>query len=379
MSDRRTKVLYLINSLALGGAERQLCEVVRRLPTDRFEPVLVSLSNVNAYPELLPPDQPRHVVTATGAAALREVGAIVRAERPDIVHSYMEYANLMARLGSLLRPRPVVITSVRSRMMALKYTAVEGVLSRLSDAVVVNSRGTARELRTIQRVPADKVRVIMNILDADRFRPAGPEVRDRVRAELGLNGPTILVPGRISLAKNQLGLCLALGRLKAQGRLPAGATVLLAGRVYDRVVGGLMPRLARRYGIEEHLRDLGPVKDIVSLYAAADWILLPSLWEGLPNAAIEAHACARPLLLTADANIDGILEEGVTGHQFPTLSVAGMAAAMDRAFATPPDRAAAMGRAGRDRVLPMFHPDRVMGETVALYDALLARRGGGVR
>lgn len=376
MSDRRTRVLYLINSLALGGAERQLCEVVRRLPTDRFEPILVSLSAENAYPELLPPGQPRHVVTATGLAALRQVAAIVRAERPDIVHSYMEYANLLARLGSRSDPRPVVITSVRSRMMALRYALVEGVLSRWSDAVVVNSLGTARELKAIERVPPGKVRVIRNILDADRFAPAADGVRERVRAELGLAGPTILVPGRIALAKNQLGLCVALGRLKARGRVPDGATVLLAGRVYDRAVGALMPRLARRYGIAGHLRYLGPVKDIVSLYAAADWIMLPSLWEGLPNAAIEAHACARPVLLTADANVDGILEEGVTGHQFPTLSVAGMADAMDRAFATPPDRVAAMGRAGRARVLPMFGADRVMGETLRLYDELLARRDG---
>jgi glycosyltransferase involved in cell wall biosynthesis len=376
VSDRRTRVLYLINSLALGGAERQLCEVVRRLPPDRFAPILVSLSAENAYPELLPPDQPRYVVTATGPAALRQVASIVRAERPDIVHSYMEYANLMARLGSLGRPRPVVITSVRSRMMALKYALVEGALSRLSDAVVVNSLGTARELKAIERVPPGKVRVILNILDAERFAPAADGVRERVRAELGLSGPTILVPGRIALAKNQLGLCVALGRLKARGRVPDGATVLLAGRVYDRTVGALMPRLARRYGIEGHLRYLGPVKDIVSLYAAADWILLPSLWEGLPNAAIEAHACARPLLLTADANVDGILEEGVTGHQFPTLSVAGMADALDRAFATPPDRVVEMGLAGRARVLPMFGADRVMGETVRLYDELLARRDG---
>lgn len=375
MNSGRIKVLCLINSLALGGAERQFSEVVRRLPRDRFDPVLVSLSDQNAYPELLPPDQPRYVVTTTGTAALREVVGIVRRERPDIVHSYMEYANLLARLATIGRHRPVVVTSVRSRMMAVKYTAIEWAISRLSDAILVNSQGTAQELERIQRVPREKIRVIHNILDADRFRPSPPEVRERMRRELGLTGPTILIPGRIALAKNQLGLCVALGRLKKRGRLPSDASILLAGRVYDRVVGTLLPRLIRRYDIGDQFRILGPVKDIVSLYAASDWIMLPSLWEGLPNAAIEGHACARPLLLTADANIDQILEEGVTGYQFPTGSIDGMAKALNAAFSTPPDRVEAMGLAGRQRVLPMFSPDSIMDQTVAMFEQLLASPG----
>lgn len=370
----RTKVFFVINSMALGGAERQMAEVVRRLPRDRFEPVLCSLGPENAYPELLPAGEPRYVVTSKGLDAVREVEAAMHRERPDVVHSFMEYGNLVARLASRRLPGTVVVTSVRSRSMAFKYSLVEGLLSRWSDAVVVNSVGTARELQAIQFVPKAKIRVIGNILDLDRFRPATIMDRAAARSRLGLEGPTLLLPGRIGYAKNQLGLVAALWRLRTGGRLPAGTTLLLAGRVYNQDVGDLLPRLLDRMGLADVVRILGPVKSVESLYAACDWVLLPSLWEGLPNAALEAHACGRPVVLSADANVDGIVADGVSGFEHPTLSNEGLATALDRALHLSDAEREAMGRAGRERVVARFAPGRILSDIEALYDELLARR-----
>lgn len=370
------KVFYLINSLALGGAERQMAELVRRLPRDRFEPILCLLDGTNAYRDLLPPDQPRYVIgSPVGPARAQKLLEILRAERPDIVHGFMEYSNLWARLLGPLGGRPVVIASVRSRMMRPDYRLVESLLATRCDAVVVNSVGTREELVRWQWVPAHKVHVVRNILDFERFRPATEAQRESARKCLGVNGTVIVVPGRISIAKHQVGLCAAVALALRKGWCCRGAfTVLLAGRVYDSVAACAF-RTARKWlGVEDVFRYLGPVKQVEELYAAADFVMLPSLYEGLPNAALEAHACAVPLLMSHSANLDQVMEPEVTGFEFATGWIEPMARALARAVRTTREERRAMGEAGRERVLRLYDPEAALHEIVGLYDSLLAAR-----
>jgi glycosyltransferase involved in cell wall biosynthesis len=372
---RPIKVFYLINSFALGGAERQMAELVRRLPRDRFEPVLGLLGPENAYAHLLPSDQPRYVLERGMLPfGLRHLRTWLREEQPDIVHSFMERSNLWNRLLAPGIGRPVVVSSVRSRMMSPGYRLVEAWLARRADAVVVNSAGTREELVRWQRVPPDKIRIIHNILDFERFQPAEAALREAVRLRLGLGGRVFFVPGRISVSKHQLGLVMAVGRLKRRGRLPPDAMFLLAGRVFDGGVARALPALMRAQGVADRFRYLGPQKDMTELYAASNWVLLPSLYEGLPNAALEAHACARPLLMSHSANLDAIMEPGRTGLEFATGWVEPLAAALEEALAMPAARLEEMGRAGRTRVLARFDPARALQSVIDLYDELLAGR-----
>lgn len=373
----RIKVLYLINSLAQGGAERQMAETVRRLPRDRFTPVLVSLSKENAYAHLLPADQPQYQLDGgMTLTALRQFNELLAKERPQIVHSFMERANLFNRLIAPRHGNPVVISSVRSRMMALRYSAVEGLLARRAQRVVVNSVGTKQELMRIQRVQGERIEVVYNIIDFERFSPLDAAERREKRRDLGLRGTTVLVPGRISFAKHQLGLFWALGQLRRLGRLHDDARFLLAGRVFNPIVQTLCDRISQRFGLHNHVRYLGPRRDITELYGAADWVMLPSLWEGLPNAAIEGHACARPLLLSADANMDQIMLDGVTGYQFDTLLIPPLMGAIETALSTPGERAREMGLAGQARVRERFNPERVLASLTDLYERLLVERAG---
>ncbi len=378
----KRKVLYLINSLAQGGAERQMAELVRRLPRDRFEPVLCLLDPTNAYPHLLPPDQPRYVIGGpVGPLLAMRLLAILRQERPDIVHSFMEYSNLWARLlGPLAGSNPVVISSVRSRMMRPDYRLVEAMLSRRCHAVVVNSVGTRDELIRWQRVPPQKVHIVRNIVDFQRFRPPTPGERANARAALRVSGTVFLVPGRLSIAKHQIGLVLAVRLALQQGYLRRGEfVVLLAGRVYDSFVSRVVAAEIRALGLGECFRYLGPVRAVEDLYAAADWVLLPSLYEGLPNAALEAHACGLPLLMSHAANLDAIAEPDGTGYEFPTGRIEPLARALGRAAETPEAVRVSMGMAGRERVLARFDPNAALQDILSLYETLLSEQRRGDR
>ena len=124
------------------------------------------------------------------------------------------------------------------------------------------------------------------------------------------------------------------------------------------------------------MRFLGAVKDIRSLYWASDVLVMPSLYEGLANAALEGCASGLPALLSRAANVDSIIRPGETGWQVPTLRHRPLAAALADVIVTPSQRLAAMGRAGRAHVVARFAPrkDHVLSDQmVAVYDELLRR------
>ncbi len=373
----RAKVVVLVDSLAQGGAERQALELARRLPSLGFHTVLCTLRADLAYGHLLPPTLRRHAIgTKNPLAIARRLRAFLREEKPDVVHSFLDPSNFWNRLIAPGVGRPIVVSSVRCRFMRPRFALVEKLLARRCHAVVVNSVGIERELVRWQRVPASKIRRIGNVVDFERFRPLSEDVRQRARSQHGLDGPVFFMPGRLSIMKHQLGLAMALGRLKRRGQLPPAARFLFAGRVSQGWTSRLFRLFVRRNGLDEQVRFLGPVTGIEEIYAAADWVILPSLWEGLPNAALEGHACERPLLLSHAANLDGIMADGETGFEFRSGHIEPMAEAIRRALVTPVDDARAMGRAGRQRVMERFGNERVMKDLVALYDELLPQRIG---
>ena len=122
------------------------------------------------------------------------------------------------------------------------------------------------------------------------------------------------------------------------------------------------------------MRFLGAVKDIRSLYWASDVLVMPSLYEGLANAALEGCASGLPALLSKAANVDGIVRPGDAGWQVPTLRHRPLVAALADVIVAVRSAWPTMGRAGRAHVAARFAPrkDHVLDQMVAVYDELLA-------
>ena len=177
------------------------------------------------------------------------------------------------------------------------------------------------------------------------------------------------------MQKHQLGLGLALSLLRRQGKLPENVRLVLAGRRRDKIYSRIVPVGMRALGLAEHITYLEPVKDMLTLYHAADVLVMPSLFEGMPNAVLEAHACGLPAVVSYAANRDAIVLDGISGFEAKTLDPIGLAAAIAKMIAATDDERRAMGARGRAHVATKFHPDRILEETVALYDGLMAEKG----
>src|SRR6185436_1297444 len=142
-------------------------------------------------------------------------------------------------------------------------------------------------------------------------------------------------------------------------------------KLYSRAV----PVAMRLAGLGDRVTYLEPVKDMQRLYHAADVLVMPSLFEGMPNAVLEAQACGLPAVVSHAANRDGIVIDGESGFEAPTLDPAALARAIARITALSDDERRRMGARGHAHVSGRFHPDRILAETVALYDELLAAKG----
>jgi glycosyltransferase involved in cell wall biosynthesis len=377
MADRH-KILFLIPNLQQGGAERQILELATRLP-ERFEPVFCLFNDTIHYREYLPPGEPRHVlgVREMTRVGFRRLVDVIRSEKPEILQTYRDKTNFWGRLAARRAPVPIIVTSVRNRAIAPRHLVTERWLARKTDMVLTNSEGVRRELVNFARVPPGKIQIVHNFIDTDRFRPpTGNERADaRARWQIADDETILLCPGRIAFQKHQLGLALALRMLRKRGGLPPHARLLLAGRKRDRLYSSLLHPWLSWLGLTKRVTYLGSVSDMLSLYHAADILVLPSLYEGLPNAVLEAHACGLPAVVSHAANIDRLVIDGDTGFEAPTFKHGLLAEALGKMLALDPDTRRQMGARGRDHIVREFSVERVRDEMVALYDRLLAEKG----
>jgi len=378
MAPARHKILFVTPGLRQGGAERQLLELIRRLP-ERFEPVLCLFdAGEMHYREHLPPGQPRHVVGARrmGWSGLKNLAAIIEREQPAILHSYRDRANLWTRVAmQLFGVRvPILITSVRNRGIDPLNLLTESSFADFTDRVLSNSVGVRNELHTWARVPEGKLQVIPNFVDFGSFRAPRPGERESARQRFGVAATdrVLVLPGRISIQKHQVGLLAALRILRRAGRLPDHARILLAGRDRDRSYSRLVRWLIRRWDLGAHVRLLGAISDVLAVYHAADAAILPSLYEGMPNAAIEAQACRLPVLVSRAANADGLVVCGETGLEVPTADRHALADGLDRLLRATDADLAAMGEAGLQRISSRLDNDVLLRAFTSLYDDLLA-------
>jgi glycosyltransferase involved in cell wall biosynthesis len=228
-------------------------------------------------------------------------------------------------------------------------------LLRRARRIVVLWPGAAATLRTIHRVPADRIRVIPNAVPAARFPLADQAARAKARARfrLPIDAPVIASVGSLTPEKD-VGASIA-----AVARLPE-VTLLVAGAGPERAA------LEARAGIEAagRVRFAGSVAGSGDVLAAADVVVLSSRTEGMPGLLIEAGLTGRPVVATDVGAVAEIVADNETGVVVPGGDIDALAAGLARALADN----GAMGRAARARCLDRFE----IGVVADIWADLLA-------
>jgi glycosyltransferase involved in cell wall biosynthesis len=271
---------------------------------------------------------------------------------------YLFPAGFMAVLAARTFGRPSTVSARGNDVDRLMFPP--GDFARLlwtlerADVVTAVSRDLARKIEILAGRHL-KVEVIANVVDPTTFTPAPPDL-DR-RAALGI-GPEEAVLGFCGELRHKKGLPYLLEALREVRRVRP-ASLLVIGEVRPRELTHLStfsaesPEDAARIVVTGSLA--APL-DVARDLRLCDVVLLPSVWDGLPNALLEAMACARPVIASDAGGIPEVIEQGVSGLLIPRALLHRLGEAVVELLEQPEARRAAIGAAARRRVVERFHP-----------------------
>ena len=300
----------------------------------------------------------------------------------QVVHSHTWYANLAGHLSSLQYGVPHVMTPHsleplrpwKAEQLGGGYALsswCERTAIRSAAAVIAVSNGMKSDiLVTYPEVPADRVHVIYNGIDADLYRPdPGRDVLDRYGIDAGR--PSVVFVGRVTRQKGLPVLLRAAQRLDAAAQL-----VLCAGQAdtpeLQAEVTGLVERLrATRDGIIL-IPGMLAKAEVIQILSHATVFVCPSEYEPLGIVNLEAMACGCAVVASAVGGIPEVVADGVTGLLVPPGDEAALAEAVN-ALIREPGLASAMGARGRERAVAEFSWHRIAAETAGLYEQLVVR------
>ncbi len=344
-----------------GGTENQLIFLLERLDRVRVAPHVACLRS-SPYLEGLARELPVTVLDVRvdrGAGlvnGVRRARAWVRRERLDVVLTFFRDANIVATLGARWAGVPVV--SGR-RNLGYWHTPREirilRFLNRFTREFVANSEAVREQTVRREGVPRERIRVIPNAVDTERFRPASPGERETLRARLGFPASAPLV-GCVANLRPVKGHEVLVEAFAAVCARVHEARLALIG---EGPIEAPLRERARALGVLDRLHFMGLRQDVPDLLRAFDIVVLASHSEGLSNALLEAMASGLPTVATAVGGNTELLEDGALGMLVPPSYPAAMAAALGELL-TSPDRCRRLGAAARDRVCARNSPERVL-------------------
>ncbi len=369
------RIVYMLTSLGVGGAEKQALAVAERMAKRGHAVALLVLMS------RLPEEWPTAIDTTylgmrkTPLSLLTSLvhgRCFLRDFRPDLVHSHSFHANIFARMLRLRDSRLVVVSTVHNvyeggwlRMLAYRLT------DSLSRRTVAVSTAAARRFVSLKSVAERKCVVIPNGVDAAEFAP-NPERRLRTRsamrvAQVAANqGFVWLAAGRITPAKDYPNLLRAFARVRA---CRCDALLWIAGERVGAEVARVQ-RLSAHLRLGDSVRWLGLCRDMPALLDAADGFVSASAWEGMPLAVAEAMAMEKPVVAT---DVGGVRElAGDAGVVIPAKDPEALAEAMLASMQQSGEERDRTGRLARERITRKFSVDAAADTWEALYWELLS-------
>ncbi len=363
---RRLKVLHLLVSLPVGGAEDLVAAIVRGLDPERFSAEVACIGfpgpvGAELYEAGYPVSYLGLDVKRTSSWRLvADLRRLLQELRPDILHTHLYHPNLYGRLAALGLGLPGVVAAVHN-----SYTRVKShrrlwnyLLARTADRILVGSAQVWRDVRRYDGVPASRL-----LLLPYGIRLAESEAklsREEARQALQVAGFVLGTVGRLEEQKGHTYLLTALAQV--QRRIP-DATLVLVGDGRRREA---LERQARELGLADRVRFLGTRRDLALIYRALDLFVQPSLWEGLPLAVLKAMGAGLPVLATRVSGVQEVINDGSNGRLVAPGDPEGLAQAIMELYERPEIRSG-LGAAAHLTIRDHYSLEAMLAQLEGLY------------
>jgi glycosyltransferase involved in cell wall biosynthesis len=375
------RILHIIESMQIGGAERHLANLLAPLRALGVQNEVALLWSGQAFDDSVRPFAEVHDFALPPRKVMPALPRLVAlARQADVVHTQLPWADIAGRLAALAARRPSVTTlqstwydshntssfdrRLRRRIEVVKR--LDGWTARATSRFFAVSEATKRTYVRELRLRPERIDIIPNSVDLRRFDPGAAGDREAARRALGLGDEiAILMLARLVRPKGHVEAIKAVSQIRERPLV-----LLIAGTGPDEES---LRELAA--SLKAPVRFLGPRSDAPQLLRAADIFLFPSQYEGLPLALIEAMAMQVPCLCS------DIPENRETGGEHVAYAPAGEVAPLIaglRTLAADPQRRAQLAQGARISV-SRFSATTIAERLLAsIEEVLRATRGGHV-
>lgn len=375
----KQRVVYFTDSTDFGGAEQALLHLLGGLDRTRWAPVLFYHPAPGIAP-LLAATQDLQIETqavapmSLGRAGAKQIPAFVqqvRTQRPAVFHAHLTWplACKYGLVGAFLARIPATVATTHL-FFELPYTLATRLQQRVLAArlgrLIAVSQGLAQRWQQVFKIHPNKLRVIRNAIPTQRFT-CSPVNALRGGWQDEQKRPVILTVARLDQQKGHRFL------LEAASQIPE-ACFIFAGDGPERAA---LTAQAEAAGLRDRCYFLGQRNDIPELLASCDLFVLPSLFEGLPLAVLEAMAASKPVITSDIPGSREVVTHNVTGLLTPPGDPAALATAIRRLLDCPAERQH-FATAARARVQRDFSVETMVQQVEQVYEELLHNQRGGL-
>lgn len=355
------KVLHIITDLLLGGAESVLVEVALRGQRDGHTNLVVSLTDDQPLGERLRSAGIRVLAlnmrpNRPDPRAVLRLAKIIRAEKPELIQTWMYHADLLGSVASLFAGRPPVVWGIHHTAAdpatlnprTYQILKLNARLSRSIPTRIICCAESAKTSHIDVGYRADHMTVIPNGVDVTRFQ-SNPAARAELRTELGLKENDFLIGlcARFHPTKDHTTF------IKAASNIP-DARFLLCGHDVTESNSALI-NMIDSAGIRSRCHLLGPRSDMPRVYSALDLLVSSSRSEAFPLTIAEAMACGLPCVVTDVGDSARIV--GETGRVVPAGDVHALAEAVAFLRSLSDESFHQLGASARERVEKLYNLD----------------------
>ena len=309
-SPQKLCVALCITELRVGGAERVFAELVTRLDRSRFEPLVCSMkpcpkedehSIIPQLTEAIIPIEFANISSPFSLpGGLLRLRNVFKKRKPQVCQSFLFHANFFSRWAARAAGVPVVISGIRVAEREKKWhLRLDRMTQSLVDKYVCVSKGVAGFTAQTGKIPQRKICVIPNGIEIAGFENA--QKSDLMQTDCLPDTRKVIVIGRLH---QQKGIDWLLQTLPRWLEPRPHCKLLIVGDGSERTH---LEQIAAKLPCRDRVHFLGHRRDVPELLAVSDLLLLPSRWEGMPNAVMQAMAAGLPVVATEVEGIDELL------------------------------------------------------------------------
>lgn len=375
-SARSVKLLHVIPSLGVGGAENHLLQLIEGTVDAGHDVTVIYLTEEDPFADTDLTAEMREAGAAVHHIPIRgrldPLGLLrlilhVRQAGYDLVHTHQIYGDFYGSIAGAITGKPVVSTKHNDPPVLTKhpYRAAHELSIRLTDRIITISDNVREWVLENTSADTGRIDTVYYGLDPAPFDDVDPAAVARTRAALLDGGDELLgTVARLTEQKDLETLIRAFAKVQSSDSGPRLA-IVGDGPRRDR-----LETLASDLGVDDRITFTGFRDDVPVLMHAFDVFVLPSRWEGFGLVLLEAMAARTPIVASAVSAIPEVVDDGRTGYLVTPGDAEAFASTIE-SMLSEESTAATMGEAGRERLESRFAVSRMVTETLDVYDIVL--------